>query len=100
MKKTDLIKSIASRTYVGGVKVSQDVAREILDGITNDIAQGLKTDKAVQITGFGTFKANYKSERVGHNPKNVAEKITIPARVQVSFSGGENLKKVVNEDVK
>jgi DNA-binding protein HU-beta len=96
MKKTELIKKLSAHSFSNGTKISQDIARETIDAIFDIISEGLKTDKEVQITGFGTFKSNYKPAREGHNPKNTNEKIPIAARNQVSFCSGANLKKYIN----
>jgi len=97
MKKTELIKELAKRTYSDGqVKLSQNTVRELLDAFTEVVAEGLKTDGEVLMTGFGRFKATDKPSRVGHNPKDPTQSITIPARTQISFSSGENLKAAVN----
>ena len=91
MNKTDLIKSVAKKAGV-----TQDQSKEVIDAFIESVTEGLKTDGVAQITGFGTFRATHVAERVGHNPKNPKEKITIKAHTQISFSTGEKLKSDVN----
>jgi len=91
MNKTDLIKAVAKKT-----QLTQDGSKEVIDAVIESITEGLKTDGIAQITGFGTFRATDVPERLGHNPKNPKEKITIKAHKQISFSTGEKLKADVN----
>jgi nucleoid DNA-binding protein len=91
MTKTDIVVEFGKKN-----NVSQDTAREYIDSLISIITAGLKKDKNVQITGFGTYKLKHIEEREGHNPKNVDEKIMIPAHNQVSFTTGAQLKADVN----
>jgi len=95
MTKTDLIKAL-SKTPMETVKLTQNEAAEVVNTILDLITSGLRNDGIVQITGFGTFKAREIAAREGHNPKNPAEKIHIPARKQPSFTSGAQLKKDLN----
>jgi len=93
MTKTDLVKAMAKNS---SVKLTQNEATEVINTVLNLITEGLRTDGVVQLTGFGTFKAREVAAREGHNPKNPAEKILIPARKQPSFAAGAQLKKDLN----
>jgi len=95
MTKTDLVKALA-KAPMENVKLTQNEATEVINTVLELITEGLKADGIVQITGFGTFKARTVEERMGHNPKNPAEKIVIPARKQPSFTSGAQLKKDLN----
>jgi len=95
MTKTDLVKALA-KTPMENVKLTQNEANTVVNTILDLITAGLREDGIVQITGFGTFKAREVAAREGHNPKNPAEKILIPARKQPSFTSGAQLKKDLN----
>ena len=95
MTKTDLVKALA-KYPMENVKLTQNDAAEVVNAMLEVITEGLRTDGLVQITGFGSFKSKYVEERIGHNPKNPDEKITIPGRYQPSFTSGAQLKKDLN----
>ena len=86
----DIIKEVAAQTGQSG-KDAEAAIKALLDVI----GKNLKTADAVQFTGFGSFKATNKPAREGRNPSN-GEKITIPARREVRFAVGGDLKKKVN----
>lgn len=93
MKKTDLIEALAARE---DLDISKAKAKELLTAVLEEITNGLIEDGEVQITGFGTFRKRHVAAREGRNPRQPEETIMIPAREQVSFSAGTNLKKDVN----
>lgn len=95
MTKMDIVKALA-KSNMETVELTQDQAKEVLDTTLSVITEALKTDGLAQITGFGTFKCKDVEAREGHNPRNPEEKIMIPARKQVSFSAGAQLKADVN----
>jgi len=95
MTKTDLVKAL-SKANMEGVKLTQNEATTVINTVLELVTTGLNEDGIVQITGFGTFKARNIEEKMGHNPKNPEEKILIPARKQVSFTSGAQLKKDLN----
>lgn len=96
MTKTDVVKKLAANG-TESCDLTQNQASEILNAILSIIMEGLKTDGQVQLTGFCTMKAKNVPEHEGHNPRNPEEKITIPSRVQVSFTAGANLKDYLNK---
>jgi DNA-binding protein HU-beta len=99
MTKTDLVKALA-KAEMESLSLTNKQAQEVIDTLIEVITDGLKEDNVVQITNFGTFKAKEVPEHEGHNPKNPSEKITIPARIQVSFSSGNGLKENLNNPTK
>jgi len=44
------------------------------------------------LTGFGAFSARTRKGRIGVNPRNIEEKITIPPVKVAKFKAGKNLK--------
>jgi len=86
----DIIKEVAAQTGQSG-KDTEAAVKALLD----IIGKNLKKVDVVQFTGFGSFKATNKPAREGRNPSN-GEKITIPARREVRFAVGGDLKKKVN----
>ncbi len=69
---------------------------EILDGVLDEVAEGLKEDELVKLTGFGNFSIRKKKARIGRNPKTNKEAV-ISARNTIAFNASNILKKKVNE---
>lgn len=90
MNKSDLVDALADAT--GMTKADAGRAVDALfspDG--GVIAQTLKKDGRVQITGFGTFEAKSRKARTGRNPRT-GETIRIAATKTPSFRAGKGLK--------
>jgi nucleoid DNA-binding protein len=49
----------------------------------------------VNISGFGQFSASHRHARIGVNPRNPSQKITIPELNTPKFRSGEAFKKAV-----
>jgi len=67
-------------------------AEEVLDYLTETIMKEIKKGEAVTLTGFGTFSARVRKGRVGVNPQDVSQAITIPDTLVVKFKAGKRLK--------
>lgn len=102
MNKTDLARALAHRMHLGGDSEAIRMASLILghlfaeDGI---IASELAADRAVTITGFGTFGTLSYSERVGRHPKTGAD-IDVPSGRRATFRPGATLRRRVQADVR
>jgi len=90
MNKSDLVDALADAT--GMTKADAGRAVDALfspDG--GIIANTLKKDGRVQITGFGTFEAKHRKARTGRNPRT-GETIRIAATKTPAFRAGKGLK--------
>ena len=87
MNKAELTDVIANK-----IGISKKQAEETLELITQTITETLKNNGEVTLTGFGTFSARERKGRIGVNPRNPTEKITIPAVTVPKFKAGKNLK--------
>ncbi len=87
MNKAELTDVIANK-----IGISKKQAEETLELITQTITETLKNNGEVTLTGFGTFSARERKGRIGVNPRNPTEKITIPAVRVPKFKAGKNLK--------
>ncbi len=87
MNKAELTDVIANK-----IGISKKQAEETLELITQTITETLKNNGEVTLTGFGTFSARERKGRIGVNPRNPTEKITIPAVKVPKFKAGKNLK--------
>lgn len=90
MSKTDLVCFIAEET--GLTKAD---ATRALDAMMKGIAEGLKKEGKVTLTGFATFAAKAKEAKTGRNPRT-GEPVEIPARVAVTVKAGSKLKDALN----
>ncbi len=90
MNKSDLVDALAGATGMTKADASRavDALFSPSDGI---IAQALRGDRRVQITGFGTFEAKHRKARMGRNPRT-GETIQIAATKTPGFRAGKGLK--------
>jgi DNA-binding protein HU-beta len=90
LSKPELIAAIARATGV-----SQRAAASAFEAFFSSITKALKKDGSVTLTGFGTFRVRRRAARMGSNPRNPSEKISIPARKVPVFKAGAVLKAAV-----
>ena len=90
MNKADLVNSISEQTGLTKTKSNQ-----VVDAITNIIAETLSSGDKVTLVGFGTFTTTERNARKGRNPKT-GEVIEIPAKRVAKFKAGSDLTKNVN----
>lgn len=91
MNKAELIDAVQAAL---GQDATKRAAAEALDAVLSTITAGLKSDKKVQIIGFGTFEVKARPARQGRNPKT-GESIQIPASNSVGFKPSGTLKDAV-----
>ncbi len=91
MNKADLIADVQKQM---GKECSRAHAERVVNTVLASIQTGLKKDKAVQITGFGTFAVKNRKARMGRNPQT-NEPIKIKASKTVGFRAGSTLKGTV-----
>ncbi|AIN46935.1 nucleoid-associated protein HU-alpha [Candidatus Palibaumannia cicadellinicola] len=89
MNKTQLIDVIADKA-----DLSKAQAKLALESTLAAITESLKKGNAVQLVGFGTFKINHRSERIGRNPQT-GQEIKIAAINVPTFISGKALKTAV-----
>ena len=78
---------------------SKKISENILEDILLNIIDGLKKNKKVKISNFGTFSLRLKKSRVGRNPKTKEEKI-IKGRNVVLFKPSKEFKSYINKNEK
>ena len=88
MNKADLIHEVTK------VVSTKKEAQEAVDCIFSTIKNTLKNREAIQIAGFGSFKAAERSARKGRHPQT-GEEIYIEARTVPKFVPGRALKDAV-----
>ncbi len=87
MKKAELALKLAEK-----MDLPKKRGEEIIETLTDLIIQELKADGEVTIAGFGAFSARTRASRMGVNPQNPTEKITIPEVRVPQFKAGKTLK--------
>ncbi len=87
MHKADLIEAVAQKAGVG-----KKEAEAVLQALEDLVIANLREGKEVTLTGFGTFSARTRNERMGVNPQNPQERIKIPTVVVPKFKAGKTLK--------
>jgi len=90
MVKTQLIEVLAAKC--GLTSSGSEIYLNSLIGIIYDT---LKQDGEVNISGFGKFKVSHREPRLGVNPRQPDQKITIPKLNTPKFVAGEAFKKAV-----
>ena len=90
IQKSEIIKQVAEKTGLT-IKDTENTINTLFKTIERD----LKSNDKVQFTGFGSFNAKNVPARKGRNPQTGKE-IKIPARRQVTFKVGKELKDSVN----
>lgn len=91
MNRSDLLKNIAARFPQLLAKDIELSVMTILDGITSTLASGGR----VEIRGFGAFSLNYRSPRLGRNPKT-GERVQVPGKRVPHFKAGKELRERVD----
>ena len=91
MDKKQLVNKIAST-----LSQSKADAERTFDTITTIILDCLKSDEAVKIAGFGTYKVAKRKARIGRNPRT-GEQIQISASQKVKFLPAKGLKDMFNK---
>lgn len=87
MNKAELAGKIAEKTGTSR-KTVEDFIAAFEDIVTATLAEG----REVTIAGFGTFSARTRAGRIGVNPQNPKEPITIPPVFVPKFKAGKALK--------
>ena len=94
MNKAELVAAVMEKHEkdFASKAAGQRIVSEVFDTIISEVAAG----NEVVIAGFGTFKPNKKSARVGRNV-STGEPIKIPAKTVPKFTAGKTFKEAVNK---
>ncbi|GAB4284242.1 MAG: DNA-binding protein HU [Candidatus Rifleibacteriota bacterium] len=89
--KMEIVHELAKKS-----KLTQEVAKSILNNLFGIIERNLKKEKRLQIIGFGSFYTKLKPARTAINP-NTRKPIQVPEKKLVKFSPGKALREAVNK---
>jgi integration host factor subunit beta len=90
VNKADLAVEVTKRT-----KISQKVAKVVVDAIFDEMADALKRGDRVEIRGFGSFVMRDYGSYQGRNPKT-GELVTVQPKKLPYFKVGKELKELVD----
>lgn len=86
MTKQDLIEAVSKSTGL-----SKRGAASAVDATIDSITNGIKKEKRLALSGFGTFTVRRRKARTGRNPRT-GEEIKINASKTVGFKPAPALK--------
>lgn len=92
MNKTEFVGHVAKHA-----ELTQADAQKAVQAVISIIEDTLASGDDVSFAGFGKFSVSHRAERVGVNPRDPSQKVTIPARVVPRFTPGAVLKSKVAE---
>jgi len=87
MNKAELAAQLAEQ-----LDVSKKLAEDFVAAFEEIVTRALVHGEEVTIAGFGTFSSRMRKGRIGVNPQNPTEKITIPSVLVPKFKAGKALK--------
>lgn len=90
MNRAELVEILASKN-----DLTKAAAAAVLETLIDAIQTAVKKDDAVQLVGFGTFKAVKRAARTGKNPSTGAA-LKIPATTVPKFVPGAKFKDAVD----
>lgn len=90
MNKQELIAATAEAT-----DLTRSAVERVLNSLLDNIQAAAKKGEEVAIHGFGKFSPVTRAARVGRNPQT-GETISIPARVDLTFKAGKQVKDQLN----
>ena len=92
MTKQEFVEKVASKSGL-----SKREAQTAVDAMLDSITDALKSGNDVAFTGFGKFTTQRRAARMGVNPRNPSQKVSIPAATVPKFSAGSTLKQAVRQ---
>lgn len=92
MNKAELAGKIAEK-----LNTSRKSAEDFIATFEDVVTQTLAQEGEVTIAGFGTWSARVRKGRIGVNPQNPSEPITIPPVFVPKFKAGKALKDTLKQ---
>ena len=90
--KKDIVGEVARLTGYDTQSVQM-----LVNSMFECIIQGLARDGGIEIRNFGIFKVKDIPERQARSPKS-GEVITVPAKRQIHFKPGQQMKMLMNRE--
>jgi DNA-binding protein HU-beta len=90
MNKLQLTEQLAAK-----LGITHTEAERFVNTFIGMIYEMLRGGEKVNISGFGQFSVSHRASRIGVNPRNPSQKITIPELNTPKFKAGEAFKEAV-----
>ncbi len=90
MNKLQLTEQLAAK-----LSITHSEAERFVNTFVGMIYDKLREGDKVNISGFGQFSVSHRASRIGVNPRNPSQKITIPELNTPKFKAGEAFKEAV-----
>ena len=90
MNKSDLVEQLAAK-----LSINNSESERYVNALISMIYEKLNSGDKVNISGFGQFSVSHRAPRVGVNPRNPSQKITIPELNTPKFKAGEAFKEAI-----
>jgi len=92
MTRSDLVEELAARFDQITQRDAEFAVKAILEAMNDALARGHR----IEIRGFGSFSVNYRSPRMGRNPRS-GESVAIPEKKVPHFKPGKALRQAVDQ---
>lgn len=89
-------KAALSRLLVERIGLTGQEAKDLVEGMFEELRSALERGESVKLSGFGHFQPRYKPPRPGRNP-TTGELVPIRARRVVTFNASQKLRKIVEK---
>jgi DNA-binding protein HU-beta len=90
MNKLQLTEQLAAK-----LGITHSECERFLNSLIQMIYEQLRGGDKVNISGFGQFSVSHRASRIGVNPRNPSQKITIPELNTPKFKAGEAFKEAI-----
>jgi integration host factor subunit beta len=91
MTKKDMAKAIAE-----AVGLTQGQAREVVQLVLDGITETLLIEGRIELRNFGVFEVKKRNPRKARNPRT-GEKVSVPAKLVVTFKPGREMEELVGQ---
>ena len=78
-------------------KLNRSDLEVVINTFCEDIERALKSEKKVEIRGFGTFFVKKIQENYSARNPKTGDLIYVPEKNKIRFRSSKNLKKLINE---
>ena len=92
MTRSELIDRLAGRFPLLTTKDVEAAVKEMAEAIGRTLVQGSR----VEIRGFGSFTINYRSPRMGRNPKT-GEPVSVLGKWVPHFKPGKEMRERIDD---
>lgn len=90
MNKLQLTEQLAAK-----LSITHTEAERFLNTFIAMVYDILRSGDKVNISGFGQFSVSHREPRIGVNPRNPSQRITIPELNTPKFKAGEAFKEAI-----